>query len=98
MKKTHKLEDFLAVEVAVKLHDCLNGNDEDSLVYEFMSESQTLVSWAVGQSDLNEVDIEDEIVKVLHESLAHVYPPEAFRDIAIFIKQRIQKFKDQLVL
>ena len=87
--------DYLAVELAVKIHNSLYGEDEDfSPAYEFMDEAREIIHWSTQQNDIpTEEDVEKEVNEVLSRSLSHQYSPLAFKEVASFIVSRIKHFE-----
>jgi len=88
--------DYLALEIAVKIHEVLSNDDEDSRIYEYIGEATRLVGW-LKKSDLEPsvFQIEDQVKRILEETLEHSYDPEAFESTAKFALNRLELFRRQ---
>lgn len=78
--------DCLAVEVAVKLYDELEKDDE-VFPYEYLSEAREIVRLASGEPGND--GLPSIIAGVLSEFLEFNYQPESFTDVASFINERL---------
>jgi hypothetical protein len=89
MEKLNYPYDYLAVEIAVKIQNILEPN-EDNPPYEYIKEGETVMSEIINGNIIETSAIADLMARTLSKSLEYDYNAEGFIDLAEFTNDRLK--------